>query len=139
MRPMTLGERIKKALDGSKLSVKDAAKKIGVGHSAIYPWLNDKTKNLKLENLFALADATGFSARWIATERGPEKISPQNNDLDLSFLTEVIHEVEIYLANKRVLLDAEKKAKLITLLYEIYVGRGQVEPPAIARYLRLVV
>src|SRR5687767_6256419 len=89
MMPVTLGERIKEALDSAKLSVTDAAKKIGVGHSAIYPWLSGKTKNLKLEHLFALAELTGYSAKWIAIEKGTKKEikALASNEVDISFLT----------------------------------------------------
>lgn len=138
---MTLGERIKYALSDGKLSVADAAAKIGVGRSAIYQWLAGDTKNLKLENLFALADETGYSAKWIALEKGTKrevKALTAAGDLDLSFLTATIQAVEEYLDAQELTLQAEAKAKLITLLYEICAEKGKVEQPAVARYLRLV-
>lgn len=142
IRAMTLSERIKEALDGAKLSVTDAAKKVGVGRSAIYPWLSGDTKNLKLENLFALADATGYSAKWIAIEKGTKRdLKPltQSNGTDLSFLTMAIQELEKYLDDQGIELEAERKARVVTLLYEICAEKGRIEPPTIERYLRLVV
>lgn len=139
---VTLSERIKEALEGAKLSVTEAAEKIGVGRSAIYPWLSGNTKNLKLENLFALADATGYSAKWIAIEKGTKRdLRPltQSTGTDLSFLTTTIQEVEKYLDEEGLTLEAEGKARLITLLYEICAEKGRIEPPTIERYLRLVV
>jgi len=35
---------------------------------------NGNTKNLRMENLFAVADATNFSAKWIALGKGPERL-----------------------------------------------------------------
>ncbi len=134
---MTLSQRIAKAI--GELPVKHVAKELKISHSTVYPWLTGDTKSLKMENLFALADLTGYSAKWLAIEEGPEKLLSQNSDIDLSFLTTVLQEVERFLDKERRTLDAEKKAKLITLLYEMHVGRGKVEPPAISRGLRLVV
>lgn len=133
---MTLSERIKKAM--GKRSPEELADKLHISRSAIYQWLNGTTKNLKNQLLFNFAEETGYSAKWIATEEGPEKVSAQSNDIDLSFLSIVIAEVERFLAKERRTLEVDKKAKLITLLYEIHVGRGNVEQPAIAKYLRLV-
>lgn len=138
---MTLGERIKEALSVGKLSVSDAAAKLGVGRSAIYQWLAGDTKNLKLENLFALAEETGYSAKWIALEKGMKRdVKPFTppGSLDLSFLTITIQAVEKYLDEAGLTLEPEAKAKLISLLYEICAEKGKVEQPHVARYLRLV-
>jgi transcriptional regulator with XRE-family HTH domain len=133
---MDLSERIRKAI--GKRSPDEIADKLKISRSAVYQWLDGTTKNLKNQILFDLAEETGYSAKWIATEEGPEKLPPQTIDIDLSFLSIVITEVERFLTKERRTLESDKKAKLITLLYEIYVGRGNVEQPAIARYLRLV-
>lgn len=133
---MTLSQRIARAI--GEIPVKEVARALGIGHSAIYPWLKGDTKNLKMENLFALAELTGYSAKWIAIEKGPEKLLSQAGEIDLSFLAIVVAEVERFLGKERRTLDPEKKAKLITLLYERGADRGKVEQPAIARYLRLV-
>lgn len=144
MTPVTLGERIKEALENAKpkkLSVADAAEKIGVRHSAIYPWLSGKTKNLKLENLYALADATGYSAKWIAIEAGTKREikALAGNEVDISFLTTTIQAVEKHLDEEDLELQPETKAKLVSLLYEICADKGKVEKPVVAKYLRLVV
>lgn len=143
MTPVTLGERIKDALDNAKpkLSVAEIAKKVGVGHSAVYPWLSGKTKNLKMEHLFALADATGYSAKWLAIEVGTKREikALANNQVDISFLTITIQAVEKYLDEEDLELKPESKARLVGLLYEICAEKGKVEQPAVARFLRLVV
>ena len=40
--------------------------------------MNGPTKNLKGEFLFALADLTGFEARWIATGKLPERTADKD-------------------------------------------------------------
>ena len=71
---MDMGSRILKARKSVRLSQEKLGKRIGVSKGAISQWENGDVKNLKMENLFALEDATGFSARWIALEQGPERV-----------------------------------------------------------------
>ena len=65
-------QRVTRAVTGSGHTASSVARKIGVSPEAVGQWMKGPTKNLRNENLFALADATGFSARWIGTGQGPE-------------------------------------------------------------------
>jgi hypothetical protein len=68
----TLGKRIEHAIAQSGINIAAIAKACDVSVQAIYTWMRDGVKDLRNENLFALADITGFEARWIATGRGPQ-------------------------------------------------------------------
>jgi len=57
---------------GAGLSAAEVSRELNVTPGAVSKWLNDDTVDLKLDNLFALANLTGFSARWIATGDGSE-------------------------------------------------------------------
>jgi len=142
MLVMQMKDRLKEAIDASRLPVPEVAKRLKVSRSAVYQWLAGDTKNLKLENLFAVAEMTGYSAKWLATGQGTKReaklFAPDLAGLDLSFLTITLQAVEKYLNEAELSLDPEAKAKLITLLYEICAEKGKVEQPAVARYLRLV-
>lgn len=48
----------------------DLARAAGVSISAVMQWESNKTKNLKLDNLFKIADALGVEARWLGTGEG---------------------------------------------------------------------
>jgi len=138
---MALKDRIREARDAYKGPVEELAKKVGVSRSAFYQWLAGDTKNLRLENLFALAEETGYSAKWIATGHGTKRDSSalaHNNGPDLSFLEITMRAVEEYLDKQDLTLDPEAKAKAVTILYEICAEQGKVEQPAVARILRLV-
>lgn len=74
----TLSERVTRAIRESGHSATSAAKAIGCTPEAVLQWMNGPTKNLKGEFLFALADLTGFEARWIATGEKPEKTASQD-------------------------------------------------------------
>lgn len=66
-------ERVAKAIRESGLQKKQVAAACGVSNSAITQWINGDSKSLRPENLFALAELTGFSARWLAIGKGPER------------------------------------------------------------------
>lgn len=69
----TLGKRIDIAITESQTDPAAIAKACGISVQAVYAWMRDEVKNLKAENLFALADITGFEARWIGTGEGPQR------------------------------------------------------------------
>jgi transcriptional regulator with XRE-family HTH domain len=82
-----LGKRIQdERLDRRpKMTQEDLGKRVGVTKGAISQWENGDIKNLRLENLFKLADALGLEARWIATGRGA-KYSARKQDSTLDEL-----------------------------------------------------
>lgn len=66
----SLSDRVTQAVNASGKSASAIAREIGVTPEAVLQWMNGPTKNLRNDNLFRLADATGFSARWIGTGEG---------------------------------------------------------------------
>lgn len=73
---MNLSDRIKYVLDNApNVTVAEIATKCGVSVQAVYKWKRGDVKTIEPENLFVLADLTGFSARWIGTGKGEEKES----------------------------------------------------------------
>ena len=84
----TLGKRIEHAISASGISVQDAARICGVSVQAIYIWMRDGVKDLRNENLFTLADATGFDARWIAIGEGVPQpaLDKEKSKLDRLYL-----------------------------------------------------
>lgn len=72
MEQQTLAGRIVERRQELGLTPAHLAHAVGVSISAVLQWENGKTKNLKNEYLFALADALNVSPRWLATGRGPK-------------------------------------------------------------------
>lgn len=68
-----INARIRECLDEDQRSQADLARLIGVSRATLNDWKRGRTKNLKMENLFAIADAFGVSARWLATGSGPKR------------------------------------------------------------------
>lgn len=69
----TLGERVAHAINKSECDINEVARACGVSVQAVYAWQRGEVKNLRGNNLFGLADTTGFNPRWIATGQGHEK------------------------------------------------------------------
>lgn len=70
---MTKPQRVAHVIEQSGQSPAAMARIVGCTPAAIYQWISGETKDIRNEYLFALADATGFNARWIATGEGPER------------------------------------------------------------------
>jgi transcriptional regulator with XRE-family HTH domain len=69
----TINDRVAETITQSGRSQADLARAIGVSRATVNDWKNGRTKNLRMENLFALADALGISARWLAIGKGPKR------------------------------------------------------------------
>ncbi|MCO7055129.1 LexA family protein [Pseudomonas juntendi] len=67
---MNRPERIAKAIKHSKKLKKEIARECGVTPSAVTQWITGDSKSMRPENLFALAQATGVSAEWLANGTG---------------------------------------------------------------------
>ncbi len=66
-------ERIAKAIAASGKRKSEIAVACGVSASAVTQWVSGESKSMKPENIYALAKATGFHAKWLAIGEGPEK------------------------------------------------------------------
>lgn len=67
----TIADRLKATLDYAGLNSAELANRIGISRSAMSYLLNGKSKTPKANNLLAIEDATGVSARWIESGEGP--------------------------------------------------------------------
>lgn len=67
-----ISERLARVVDESQLSQAKLAQLVGVTPAAVSYWLKGSSIPTAV-NVFSIADHTGFSPRWIATGKGPEK------------------------------------------------------------------
>lgn len=87
----TQGERVAEALQDYLQTVpgaeiKKVAKACETSPQAVYAWSKGDLKSFKSENLFPLADITGFSARWIATGKGDKKDIRSGDQREMALL-----------------------------------------------------
>ena len=85
----TLEDRVIRAINESGKDVREIARACGVSVQAVYAWRRGEVKNLQNDNLFNLAEATGFEARWLGTGKGQERnlaaMNHRVNDLMLNY------------------------------------------------------
>jgi SOS-response transcriptional repressor LexA len=74
-------ERIAKAIAASGKKKGEIAAACGVANSAVTQWITGESKSLRPENLYSLAEATGFRAEWIAIGKGPERDVVQDGNV----------------------------------------------------------
>ena len=67
----SINDRLRQLLAEDPRSDAAIARAIGVSRATIGDWKKGRTKDFKLENLFAIADELNVSARWLATGKGP--------------------------------------------------------------------
>lgn len=53
----------------------EIAQRLGLSKTAISNWKMGAVQNLKHENLYGFEDIYGYSARWIATGKGPKMVA----------------------------------------------------------------
>ena len=87
---MDLGDRIKMMLverrsDG--ISQSGLARACGVSPASVSQWVRGPTKDLRMENLVAVADYLGVEIRWLATGEGPKYMDHKEAWLDIGDLS----------------------------------------------------
>lgn len=84
----SIGDRIKQAMDAAGFTQPDLARRIGVSKQAISAMIAGTTKAPTADNVFRIAEATGYEARWIVTGKGPQTRQEAAMDrLDISMLS----------------------------------------------------
>jgi len=85
--PFGVGNRIKFAREARGWSQPDLARKVGVSKSAVNQWENGAVQNLKLGNLFAVADALGKDVRELVFGESPSALSVAETSASYSVVT----------------------------------------------------
>ncbi len=76
---MNLAERIREAISHSGKNQAQIATETGKSPGAVTQWLDGSTKSLRADTAEALERATGFSATWLVTGRGPKMSGATQN------------------------------------------------------------
>lgn len=116
--PARLGELI------GDSSVRAFARKAGVSDTFLRQCLAGRTEPTRTK-LLALARAGETTVEWLATGGGNRHVAAEpgtNPGLDRSLLESVIAAVEQVLGETGCSLSADRKALLVTVLYEMHTG-----------------
>ncbi len=79
MSNMTLAERIREAIQHSGKTQAQIATETGKSPGAVTQWLDGATKSLRADTAAALERATGYSATWLVTGKGPKLVASMSN------------------------------------------------------------
>ena len=103
---MSLVIRLIKARRERKLSQQSLADLIGTSRSALAQWETEISRP-SLENLRKISESLGVSFEWIATGRGNQYISSQNDDINDEDLDTEINRLLVRLnpRHKKALID----------------------------------
>lgn len=82
----TLAERIREIMDATRLDTAQIAKICGCSYQAVKKWENGATVSIDGEHLIALAEATGYEAKWIITGVGPKHRAYAKNEIQAEAL-----------------------------------------------------
>ena len=69
---MSIQQRLTEVLAETGKTQTEVARHAKIGRGAISAIVRGRTKNPQPDHLFAIADALGVEARWLATGRGPK-------------------------------------------------------------------
>jgi transcriptional regulator with XRE-family HTH domain len=123
------------------LTQKEMAIRAGIAVST-YQYYERGTKNIPSEVL-SLLTTFGVSAEWLLTGKGEMFQSQKEKEfslkVDQGLLQQVIEDVEELLAEDHLILPANKKARLLSLLYQLFdETEKKVSKKTVKEYIRLV-
>lgn len=129
-----LGSRIKEERERLGLTQDAFAAIAGAKRRTLVDWEKGGTSPTAVQ-LSALGEA-GVDVLYVVTgiRHTPPVVTPVNPEL----LRRIIEAVEGELSRRHLKLDAVKKAEAISLLYQMFETKGEIEAPQVERFLRLV-
>lgn len=135
--PSHLEDRLRQAMEGKFLKIKDLSEATGIPYPSLREYLAGK-KRPGFDALAAIVGATGVSAGWLLTGEGskfdPKQISPE---IDAELLAQIIEGVEIIITKMRKSLSAKKKAQVISILYRSFAKNHNVDLAAIKEMIEV--
>jgi transcriptional regulator with XRE-family HTH domain len=130
-----LAQRIKSARGVLGYSQREFAEAIG----SKFRSLQDYERGLKMPGgqVFVGLVGMGFNANWLLTGKGPMLLAELGRPLDKHVLGDCIACLERALLREHREMAPDKKARILTLLYELYSETGaEVEEGAVVSFIR---
>lgn len=118
-------------------TIKDFSEATGIPYPSLREYISGKKKP-GMDALAAISSASGVSADWLLTGEGSKLRGPAaSSDPDSETLCKTIEGLELLLKSMRRELSAEKKARIIVMLYRSFVAQHQVDPAMIREMIEL--
>jgi transcriptional regulator with XRE-family HTH domain len=120
------------------MTIKEFSEATNIPYPSLREYLSGK-KRPGFDALASIAIATGVSGDWLLTGEGSQfKGNIPNSEPDDQLLTQIIEGVELLLMKMSKTIPAEKKARIIVMLYRSFSAQHQIDPTTIRQMIELV-
>ncbi|TAK45239.1 MAG: XRE family transcriptional regulator [Betaproteobacteria bacterium] len=117
--PKLIGDRIRERREELQMKPADLHRASGVSISAVLQWESNKTKNLKLEHLFKVADALGVEPKWLASGTGVKLKSFTIEEAEaISRLRNALPKWRRYVVSLAMITDHDRQQLFLDMLSE---------------------
>lgn len=118
-----LGERLQWAMDKAGVTRADLAAACNVSTVAVGKWINNDSKNLRMENLFTAADLCLVSAKWLGTGAG-------NPGSGISAIYADVSGPDLQIAKDMTKLDDKNLRNMVRDLITARIGTAATTKPS---------
>ncbi len=130
-------DRLKEAMQLKFMTIKDFSEATGIPYPSLREYVSGK-KRPGFDALASIVAATGVSADWLLTgEGGKIRGSAGSPEPSTELLSQIVEGVELLTIKMRKTLPAEKKARIIVMLYRSFSTQHQVDPDTIRQMIEL--
>lgn len=135
--PLRFEDRLKDAMALKWPTIKDFSEATGIPYPSLREYISGKKKP-GLDALASICIASGVSADWLLTGEG-NKVRGQlaTSEPDGETLCKTIEGLELLLKSMGRELSAEKKARIIVMLYRSFIAQHQIDPAMIREMIEL--
>ncbi|EID4586480.1 helix-turn-helix transcriptional regulator [Salmonella enterica] len=133
-----LEDRLKQAMNHKFMTIREFSEATNIPYPSLREYLSGK-KRPGFDALASIVAATGVSADWLLTGEGSHfRADAPSTEPDDKLLTQIIEGVELLLVKMRKTIPAEKKARIIVMLYRSFSAQHQIDPTTIRQMIELV-
>lgn len=133
-----LEDRLKEAMNSKFMTIKEFSEATNIPYPSLREYLSGK-KRPGFDALASIVVATGVSADWLLTGEGSQvRGSTEPAEPDDILLTQIIEGVELLLMKMHKTIPAEKKARIIVMLYKSFSIKNQIDITTIRQMIDLV-
>jgi transcriptional regulator with XRE-family HTH domain len=135
-----IGERMKAVRNHLGLTQADFAKLVGASKPGIQD--NESGKNMPGGKVLKGLSANGVNTNWLLTGEGPMLLADLDQEappVDMERLKMAMQALELALKKSHKILDAERKARAVTVLYEYFTKAGPQDQATVDRMVDLMI
>lgn len=136
-----IGERMHAVLYKHKLLLKQASEYAEIPYRSLQNYISGKQQP-GTDALLKFHRAFDVNLNWLLTGEGVQEVEKVNSEpssyvLNEKLLMQIVEGVEKVLAKKQKILSADKKARVITMLYKTAAKDQSIDPETIKQLIEI--